>query len=1219
MKIERSKGQDGASTFPSTRLLNSCLACLLVWVISSSLHAVTVNATFNSATDVPFTASSYNATGNTIQISLNFAPSTGTSLTVVRNTGLNFIQGKFDNLAQGQIVNFNYGGLNYYFTANYYAHGGRDLVLQWTNVRPFAWGRGANGQLGNQDTANSSAAVTVNTAGVLWGKLPASGAAGGNHSLGLCSDGTVVAWGLNTNGQLGNNSTTTSNVPVAVTISGVPATRTVAAISAGASHSLALCSDGTVVSWGLNTNGQLGNNSTTQSTVPVAVPISGVPATRTVAAVSAGASHSLALCTDGTVVSWGLNANGQLGNNSTTQSTVPVAVTTSSGALAGKTVVSISAGASHSLALCSDGTVVSWGLNTNGQLGNNSTTQSTVPVAVTISGVPATRAVVGISGGASHSLALCSDRTVVSWGLNTSGQLGNGNNTQSTVPVAVTSSGILYGKSVFMVSAGANHSIAHCQDGTVATWGLGTSGQLGNQSTSSSNTPVAVDTSVLNSGMFIGVFSGVVSGSSANHTLSVASSPEIDVSNFVIQKQITYDQSSAAAPALDSNKPYMFSSYVQAGSMGQPLSSSTLTPPPGSTGAGIYQPGSYGMRLQQNFTSKTAMDAAFTTGTYFLKIQTSTPNTYNTQLTFGSDNYPAIPQITGITNATWSGGALKVTNYAQPVTITWSNPGGASSHFQIDNTNINSGGDLPSTSFTIPGNSLQNDSVYRGSVQLNNGGVGTSIPGLPGVTGNSSYQSLVQFVILTGTASAAKPDSMYLLIKNNILVQTSNNNPMDSSNALPDSDPAPYSLTMESPVGGTVTGPGSTSFPLGFHADNDGSSYLYSSGAAASSSVLDASHPDGSYTFPGSLSVSLTGGGYPAATKILTVNGGTPVWDAQGELALDPTVDNTITWSPVTVPNFETNGHQGVYFENYSDYNFPNISMENGVLGSSPTPVTSLTIPKSTMTPTFTYVGNVNYISAPTVGNPSANVYVIGGFQTETQFVAVALKPQTITFGAIPDLQYPAAPIVLGATASSGLPVSYSVVSGPATVSGNTVTLTGAGIVTVQSTQAGTGVYASAVSVTQSFTVTATLLVSFRADNGLASDGSQDLLVPANDGVPNLLKFAFNMIGTGQGQAATLSIPNVWIVGASGTAGLPKQGMNGSGRLTLTYIRRKAATLPGVTYAVEFSNSLSPGSWGINGSATESAANIDSNFERVTVTDSMTTSKRFARVRVSEN
>jgi len=80
MKIERSKGQDGASTFPSTRLLNSCLACLLVWVISSSLHAVTVNATFNSATDVPFTASSYNATGNTIQISLNFAPSRGRSI-----------------------------------------------------------------------------------------------------------------------------------------------------------------------------------------------------------------------------------------------------------------------------------------------------------------------------------------------------------------------------------------------------------------------------------------------------------------------------------------------------------------------------------------------------------------------------------------------------------------------------------------------------------------------------------------------------------------------------------------------------------------------------------------------------------------------------------------------------------------------------------------------------------------------------------------------------------------------------------------------------------------------------------------------------------------------------------------------------------------------------------------------------------------------------------
>ena len=1099
----------GAAPSPNANKLqrNACLAFLLVWGLAASLQAATVNAAYNSWWDVPITASSYNASGNTINFTLNCAPPMGPGLTVIHITGLGFIQGTFANLPQGKQVVLSYGGQNYYFIANYYGYQGRDLVLQWANMKPMTWGANTNGQLGNNSTAQGNGPVAVNTAGTLWGKVLIAGSAGGNHSLGLSSDGTVTAWGLNTNGQLGNNSTAPSTVPVAVTTSSGPlSSRTAVAVSAGASHSLALCSDGTVVAWGLNTNGQLGNNSTTQSTVPVAVTNSGVLSGKTVAAVCAGGSHSLCLCSNGTAATWGFNSSGQLGNSSTTQSTVPVAVTTSSGALVGKQVAHVSAGASHSLAYCTDGTLAAWGANSSGQLGdNNCPTPSTVAV--------------------------------------------------------------------------------------------------------------TVSTSELSSG----VFSGIVSGSSANHTLSVVSLPEIDVSGLGIQKQITYNQTSASDPTLDPDMPYMFGSYVQSGTMAALLSSSTLTPPPGSTGTALYQPGSDGLQLQANFTSKTALDAAFTAGTYFVQIQTSTPNTYNAQLSLGSDNYPATPRITGVTNATWSGGALKVTDYTKDVTITWNNPLGANTWFQIDNSNISSGNSSPSTSFMIAGGSLQNDSVYKGTVQLNNGGLGPAIPGLPGVYGNVSYQKQVQFMILTGSASASSPPFMYLLLKNHILVQTSNAAPVDCQNTLSYSDPAPYSLTVQSPVGGAVAGPGSTSLPLGYHADDGGSDYRYSSGAMTSVSALNALAPNGTYTFPGNIQVGLTGDSYPAVTQILSVNGGTPVWDAQGELALDPTLDNTITWSPVTVPNWATNGHEGVFFESYNDYNFNDIDLEMGVLGDSPDPVTSLTIPKFTLTAGYTYMGNVNYVCAPTVSNLGGSTYAVAGYQTETEFVAVALKPQTLTFGTLAAQQFPGVPFALGATTSSGLPVSYTVISGPATVAGNTVTLTGVGTVTIQASQPGTGVYASAANVTQGFTVTyASLLAGFRAANGLAADGSQDLLVPGRDGVPNLLKFAFNMIGAGQGQAATLSVPNVQTVGVSGTAGLPKLGVNGSGKLTLTYIRRKASTTPGIACAVEFSNNLDAGSWAVNGAATESVTSIDSNFERVTVTDSLTTPKRFARVRISE-
>jgi len=147
-----------------------------------------------------------------------------------------------------------------------------------------------------------------------------------------------------------------------------------------------------------------------------------------------------------------------------------------------------------------------------------------------------------------------------------------------------------------------------------------------------------------------------------------------------------------------------------------------------------------------------------------------------------------------------------------------------------------------------------------------------------------------------------------------------------------------------------------------------------------------------------------------------------------------------------------------------------------------------------------------------------------------------------------------------------------------------------------------------------------TALATFRTTHGLAANGSQDLLTPAGDGVQNLLKYAFNMIGTGQ--ASALATPNASVLTANGSAGLPLVGVGtgaDAGKLQLTYLRRKASAspAPGVTYAVEFSDALA--SWAVNGSATQSVpVSIDDFFERVTVTDSVATpTKRFVRVRVT--
>ncbi len=150
---------------------------------------------------------------------------------------------------------------------------------------------------------------------------------------------------------------------------------------------------------------------------------------------------------------------------------------------------------------------------------------------------------------------------------------------------------------------------------------------------------------------------------------------------------------------------------------------------------------------------------------------------------------------------------------------------------------------------------------------------------------------------------------------------------------------------------------------------------------------------------------------------------------------------------------------------------------------------------------------------------------------------------------------------------------------------------------------------------------TASALATFRTTTGLASDGSQDLLTPAGDGVPNLLKYAFNMLGSGVGQGATLTTPNAAILIANGFAGLPFVGMDGTGKLQLTFLRRKASATPspGISYTVEFSNDLGlTDPWAPNGLAAESITSLDATFDRVTVTDSTTSpAKRFVRVKVT--
>lgn len=430
-----------------------------------------VHATFANAGDVPLVASGYVATGWTIEMQLNFAPSVGTPLTVLNNTGLGFITGEFQNLAQGQEVWLNHDGKNYRYVANYYGGTGNDLVLEWADRKISSWGFNGSGQLGNGLVPPSSVPVAVVETGILAGKTPVSVAAGARQSLALCADGTVAAWG----GHLGAGAdTTSSRVPIDITGSGYLAGKKVVAVAAASDSCLAVCSDGTVAAWARGNWGQLGNGGTEPSDVPVQVNHTGVLAGKSVVAVSVGGFHCLALCSDGTVVSWGRNNRGQLGDGTQNGfSSVPVNVKRD-GVLLGKKVVAITAGLESSAALCSDGSLVAWGNPTSNPVTN-------VPTLVSLEGDASNKKLVSLSQGANeHVLALCSDGTMVIW----YGRLG------SSSPV--NHSGIFAGKVVTSVGSGYNLNLATCSDGTVVSWGQNDFGQLGNGTTGSNGGPGAV-------------------------------------------------------------------------------------------------------------------------------------------------------------------------------------------------------------------------------------------------------------------------------------------------------------------------------------------------------------------------------------------------------------------------------------------------------------------------------------------------------------------------------------------------------------------------------------------------------------------------------------------------------------------------------------------------------------------------------------------------------
>jgi alpha-tubulin suppressor-like RCC1 family protein len=344
----------------------------------------------------------------------------------------------------------------------------------------YSWGIDNDGALGNGGSASSNVPGLVSLPAGVSATAVASGPQG-YSAYALGSDGNVYAWGDNTYGQLGDGTSSgRSLVPVVVSMpAGVKAT----AIAAdGGTSAYAIGSDGNLYAWGYNGFGELGNGTTGNSDVPVAVSL---PAGVTPEAVTAGNFDALAIGSDGNLYAWGDNRDGQLGNGTTTDSDVPVQVSLPAG-------VSATAIAGQ-YAIGSDGNIYAWGVGEQGQLGNGTVGSDicspdvncqTIPVQVSMpAGVTAT----AVAGSTYDGYAVGSDGQVYSWGRGTYGALGLGStgnaicgpfsyNCQLTPAVVPLPSGV----SASAVAAGTLAGYAVGSDGHEYAWGYDFDGALGN-------------------------------------------------------------------------------------------------------------------------------------------------------------------------------------------------------------------------------------------------------------------------------------------------------------------------------------------------------------------------------------------------------------------------------------------------------------------------------------------------------------------------------------------------------------------------------------------------------------------------------------------------------------------------------------------------------------------------------------------------------------------
>lgn len=320
-----------------------------------------------------------------------------------------------------------------------------------------AWGWGINsyGQLGNLSLTSQSSPVQTVAGGSNWKQISTW-----YHTAAVKADGTLWAWGRNDYGQLLDNTQINKSSPVQSYGGGTNWKQ----VSVGGEYTAAIKTDNTLWTWGANTQGQLGDNTTSTRLSPVQTISAGTNWKQ----VSAGVYHIAAIKTNGTLWLWGYNAFGNLGDNTTANRSSPVQTITG-----GTNWKQVSCGRFFtSAAIKTDGTLWVWGYSGSGVLGDNTLVDKSSPVQTVAGGTNWKQ----ISVAGNHMTAIKTDGTLWLWGQNYYGQLGDGTTAYKSSPIQTITGGTNWSS----VACCGYHTAAIKTDGTLWTWGYDNSGQLGN-------------------------------------------------------------------------------------------------------------------------------------------------------------------------------------------------------------------------------------------------------------------------------------------------------------------------------------------------------------------------------------------------------------------------------------------------------------------------------------------------------------------------------------------------------------------------------------------------------------------------------------------------------------------------------------------------------------------------------------------------------------------